>query len=128
MLFRSLYADEETESLKKAVGETRRRRAMQEAYNKAHGITPATIKKAIKDITEELRSEHTKAIVNMLEVDKELYKKNPRKFIADKKKEMAAAVKDLDFETAALIRDEIAALTGEKGKKSATKRPASRKA
>jgi excinuclease ABC subunit B len=107
-----LYADESTKSLDKAIGETRRRRAAQEAYNTKHGITPQTIKKAIKDITEELRSEHTKAIVSMLEVDKELYKKNPRKFVADKKKEMAAAVKDLDFETAALIRDEIAALTG----------------
>jgi excinuclease ABC subunit B len=82
-----LYADQETESLKKAVGETRRRRAAQEAYNKKHGITPTTIKKAIKDITEELRSEHTKAIVtSMLEVDKEIYKKNPRKFIYRKKK------------------------------------------
>ncbi|MSR70680.1 excinuclease ABC subunit UvrB [Candidatus Kaiserbacteria bacterium] len=112
-----LYADHETESLKKAVGETRRRRTLQEAYNKKHGITPTTIKKAIKDITEELRSEHTKAIVSMLEVDKELYKKNPRGFVAAKKKEMAAAVKELDFETAALIRDELLALTGGRKKK-----------
>ncbi len=108
-----LYADRDTPSLIKAVGETRRRRTAQEAYNKKHGITPTTIKKNIKDITEELRSEHSKAIINLLEVDKDLYKKNPRKFIADKKKEMAAAVKDLDFETAALLRDEILALTGE---------------
>ena len=107
-----LYADQETESLKKAVSETRRRRTLQEKYNTKHGITPTTIKKAIKDITEELRSEHTKAIVSMLEVDKELYKKNPRAFIPAKKKEMAAAVKELDFETAALLRDEIKALTG----------------
>ncbi|MEK7068239.1 MAG: excinuclease ABC subunit UvrB [Patescibacteria group bacterium] len=106
-----LYADQETESLKKAVGETRRRRGVQEVYNKKHGITPTTIKKAIKDITDELRSEHTKAIVTMLEVDKELYKKSPKKFIAAKKKEMAEAVKNLDFESAALIRDELLALT-----------------
>ena len=116
-----LYADEETESLKKAVGETRRRRTAQEAYNKKHGITPTTIIKNIKDITEELRSEHSKAIINLLEVDKELYKKNPRKFVADKKREMAEAVKDLDFESAALIRDEISALTG-----GASKKPAKR--
>jgi excinuclease ABC subunit B len=116
-----LYADQETESLKKAVGETRRRRSTQEAYNKKHGITPTTIKKNIKDITEELRSEHSKSIVNLLEVDKVLYKANPRKFVADKKKEMAAAVKDLDFETAALIRDELLALTGEGTKKKAKK-------
>ena len=107
-----LYADQETESLKKAVGETRRRRAAQEIYNKKHGITPTTIIKNIKDITEELRSEHSKAVISILEVDKELYKKNPRKFIADKKKEMAEAVRELDFESAALLRDEILALTG----------------
>ncbi len=107
-----LYADQETESLKKAIGETRRRRIKQEEYNKKHGITPTTIIKAIKDITEELRSDHSKAIISMLEIDKELYKKNPRGFIAAKKKEMATAVKELDFETAALIRDELLALTG----------------
>ncbi|OGC86942.1 excinuclease ABC subunit B [Candidatus Adlerbacteria bacterium RIFCSPHIGHO2_02_FULL_54_18] len=107
-----LYADQETESLKKAVGETRRRRTLQEEYNKKHGITPTTIIKNIKDITEELRSEHSKAIITLLEVDKDLYKKDSRKFVAAKKREMAAAVKDLNFETAALIRDELAALTG----------------
>jgi excinuclease ABC subunit B len=117
-----LYADRDTPSLLKAVSETRRRREVQEAYNTKHGITPVTIKKAIKDITEELRSEHSKAIISLLEVDKELYKKNPRGFIAVKKKEMAAAVKDLDFETAALLRDEIAALTGGKLKKPAKKK------
>ena len=112
-----LYADQETESLKKAVGETRRRRTAQEEYNKKHGITPTTIIKNIKDITEELRSEHSKAIVSLLQVDKELYKKNPRQFIAAKKREMAEAVKELDFESAALIRDEILALTGGKKKR-----------
>jgi excinuclease ABC subunit B len=116
-----LYADQETESMKKALGETRRRRKAQEEYNKKHGITPTTIKKNIKDITEELRSEHSKAIVAMLEVDKDLYKKNPRGFVAQKKREMADAVKNLDFETAALLRDEIYALTGGKGAKKAKK-------
>jgi protein-arginine kinase activator protein McsA len=53
----------------------------------------------------------------MLEVDKGLYKKNPKKFIAGKRREMAEAVKNLDFETAALIRDEIYALTGESKKR-----------
>lgn len=110
-----LYADQETDSLKKAIGETNRRREIQLAYNKEHGITPQTIKKAIKDITEELRSEHGRAVQTLLDVDKELYKKNPRKFVADKKKQMAEAVKNLDFETAAIIRDEI--LTLQEGKK-----------
>ncbi len=107
-----LYADHETPSLKKAIFETRRRRERQTAYNKEHGITPQTIIKAIKDITEELRSEHTKAVVSMLDIDKDLYKKNPRKFITEKRRQMTEAVKNLDFETAALIRDEIYALTG----------------
>ncbi len=109
-----LYADQETASLKKAVDETNRRRAVQVAYNKKHGITPQSIKKAIKDITEELRSEHGKAVQEMIVIEKEEYKKNPRKFIAAKRAEMAQAVKDLDFETAAIIRDEIFTLSGQK--------------
>ncbi|MDE1924645.1 MAG: excinuclease ABC subunit UvrB [Patescibacteria group bacterium] len=108
-----LYADQMTSSLEKAIGETNRRRAVQEAYNKKHGITPQSIKKAIKDITEELRSEHGKAVKVLLDVDQELYKKNPRKFIADKRKAMAEAVRDLDFETAAILRDEIYSLSGQ---------------
>ncbi len=108
-----LYADHETDSLKKAVSETNRRRTIQTAYNTKHGITPTSIKKAIKDITQELRSEHSKAVVSMLEIDKELYKKNPKKFITAKRKEMAEAVKNLDFEGAALIRDEMYALSGQ---------------
>ncbi|MEK7108901.1 MAG: excinuclease ABC subunit UvrB [Patescibacteria group bacterium] len=107
-----LYADQETESMKKAISETYRRRAIQTAYNKKHGITPTSIKKAIRDITEELRSEHSKAIVTLLEIDKDLYKKNPKKFLTQKRQEMAEAVKNLDFESAALIRDELYALTG----------------
>ena len=116
-----LYADEETPSLKKAIGETNRRREIQRAYNKKHGITPTTIIKKIKDITEELRSEHGKAVAQMIIIEGDEYKKNPRRFIAEKRKQMAEAVKNLDFETAALIRDEIYALVGEKGSKKVTK-------
>ena len=112
-----LYADMETESLKKAINETNRRRTVQLAYNKKHGITPTTIKKNIRDITEELRSEHGKAVNVLLDVDKELYKKNPRKFIAGKRAEMAEAVKNLDFEAAAIIRDEMYALSGKEERK-----------
>jgi len=116
-----LYADQITNSLEKAIGETNRRRAVQVAYNKKHNITPVTITKAIKDITSELRSEHGKAVAELMQVDAELYKKNPRGFIAEKKKEMAEAVKNLDFETAALLRDEIYALSPE-GRAEATKK------
>ncbi|MEI6864302.1 MAG: excinuclease ABC subunit UvrB [Candidatus Adlerbacteria bacterium] len=112
-----LYADQMTGSLDKAIGETNRRRAIQTAYNTKHGITPMTVKKAITDITDQLRTEHGKAVGVLLDIDKELYKKNPRKFIADKKKQMSEAVKDLDFETAAILRDEIAVLLGKTVKK-----------
>ena len=111
-----IYADQMTNSLEKAIGETNRRRAIQVAYNTKHGITPKTVHKAIKDITDQLRTEHGKAVGVLLDIDKDLYKKNPRKFIADKKKQMAEAVKDLDFETAAIIRDEIAVLMGKEPK------------
>ncbi|MCX6820307.1 MAG: excinuclease ABC subunit UvrB [Candidatus Adlerbacteria bacterium] len=112
-----LYADNMTGSLEKAIGETNRRRAIQTAYNTKHGITPVTIKKAISDITDQLRTEHGKAVGVLLDIDKELYKKNPRKFIAEKRKQMAAAVQELDFETAAILRDEIAVLLGKTVKK-----------
>ncbi len=108
-----LYADEMTPNLERAISETNRRRVIQTAYNKEHNITPVTIKKAIKDITEELRSEHGKAVHEIMTIEQGEYKKNPRKFIAGKRAEMAEAVKNLDFETAALIRDEIYALSGE---------------
>jgi excinuclease ABC subunit B len=108
-----LYADEVTPQLKFAIDETNRRREIQTAHNKKHGITPQTIKKNIKDITEELRSEHGKAVNAMITIEQKLYKENPRKFLSEKREQMAEAVKNLDFETAALVRDEIYALTGE---------------
>ena len=107
-----LYADHETDSLKKAIQETNRRRTIQLAHNKKHNITPQTIKKAIRDITDELRTEHGKAVGTLLTIDTELYKKNPKKFITEKRKQMEEAVKNLDFETAAILRDELYALTG----------------
>jgi excinuclease ABC subunit B len=107
-----LYADQMTQSLTYAVEETRRRRALQAAYNREHGITPTTIKKNIRDITEELRSEHSKAVSTLLTVDAELYRKDPKHFIADKRAAMEEAVRELDFETAAILRDEIYALEG----------------
>jgi excinuclease ABC subunit B len=109
-----LYADRMTNSLEKAIGETNRRRAVQEAYNIEHGITPFTVKKAIKDITEEMRSEHGKAVNTLLQIDKELFTKDPKKFMKEKRQQMEDAVKNLDFETAAILRDEIYTLeTGE---------------
>lgn len=105
-----LYADELTPSLTRAIEETTRRREMQLEYNKQHNITPKTIAKEIKDITDQLRTEHKAAVETLLTIDKELYQKNPKKVLKEKRRQMNEAVAILDFETAALIRDEIRAL------------------
>ncbi len=106
-----LYADRITGSMERAIAETNRRRAIQVAYNTEHGITPTTIIKRIKDITEDMETEHQKTIKTLLAMDQEAYAKDPKKVIKQKEKEMQEAVKELDFETAALLRDEIRALT-----------------
>ena len=102
-----LYADKVTRSMRAAVDETNRRREIQMAHNTKHKITPQTIKKNIKDITEHLESEHKKTLKMLLKVDRDLYKKDPKKLIKQKEKRMEESVKILDFETAALIRDEV---------------------
>jgi excinuclease ABC subunit B len=107
-----LYADVMTGSLERAIGETNRRRKIQMAYNEANGITPQTIKKEIKDIAESMRSEHQKTMDELLVLDSIAYKDDPKEFIKRKREEMSEAVEQLDFETAALIRDEIYKLEG----------------
>jgi excinuclease ABC subunit B len=103
----TLYADRITKSMKYAMDETARRRGIQIAYNTKHGITPKTIIKAIKDITEQMQSNHQKTVKSMLELDKKMSVKNLDKLLKQKEKQMNASVKILDFETAALLRDEI---------------------
>jgi len=112
-----LYADVMTGSLTRAVGETNRRRAVQMAYNEKHGITPETVRKEIRDIAESMRTEHQKTIQSMLSVDTELFKKDPKRFAKELRERMNEAVEELDFETAALIRDELYALEGNDPKK-----------
>jgi len=104
-----LYADNVTGSMERAVAETNRRRALQVAYNKKHGITPRTIVKKIHDITEELDL-HRKAVKTLVALDLAANPKTLTKLIREKERQMNAAVKILDFETAALLRDEIAEL------------------
>jgi excinuclease ABC subunit B len=119
-----LYADQITGSMERAIGETTRRREKQLAYNKEHGITPKTISKVIRDITEGMESDHAKAVNAELALDLALFAqiekdqkgrktkgKNPiEKLIKIKEAEMKEAVKLLDFETAAILRDEIGVL------------------
>lgn len=103
-----LYADKiGNGSLKQALEETERRRTIQLAYNKKNGITPITISKKISDLTQQMQSRHDKTVQELLTVDSSLFNKNPQKFIREKERQMATAVKDLDFETAAIIRDEV---------------------
>ncbi len=102
-----LYAEKITGSIERAMRETNRRRAIQVAYNKAHGITPKTIIKQIKDITEHLETDHMKAVRMNLDIDAKIFIKDPQKLLKIKEKEMSKAVKELDFETAAILRDEI---------------------
>ncbi len=118
-----LYADNMTGSMERAIAETQRRRDIQLAYNKEHGITPKTIEKKILDITQGMESSHAKAVNAELALDIELFaqlekdmkgkkgKRNPiEKLIAMKEVEMKESVKLLDFETAAILRDEIKVL------------------
>jgi excinuclease ABC subunit B len=103
----TLYADVVTGSMQKAIDETNRRRAIQMTYNKKHNITPKTILKNIKDITEDILVDRNKAVKRLLELEKPKKKSDLKKLIKQKEGEMNEVVKELDFETAALLRDEI---------------------
>jgi excinuclease ABC subunit B len=105
-----LYADQITGSLDRAVKETNRRREIQLAYNKKHGITPQTIIKKIQDITQTLAGERERTVSELLTIDLKAAGGNAKKLIKAKEKQMNVAVKNLDFETAAILRDEIKAL------------------
>ncbi len=118
-----LYADVMTGSMERAISETNRRRAIQVAYNTEHGITPATIIKEIKDIAASMRSDHDKTVHELLTLDSKLYDEDPKAFLKEKRAQMSEAVENLDFETAAILRDEIYILEGKEVKpKSAPKK------
>jgi len=99
-----MYADTMTTSMREAMEETHRRRQIQEAYNKEHGITPQGIRKAIKDITERVRVvAEARAAYTPTPISKE----EVIRLIKDLEAQMRKAAKNLEFEKAALLRDRI---------------------
>jgi excinuclease ABC subunit B len=117
-----LYADHMTGSMERAIGETQRRRDKQIAHNKKHGITPMTIQKTIQDISAQMESDHDKAVAANMALDEQLFADNPKELIKLKEQEMNDAVAELDFETAAILRDEIQALKEKTGELKAKKK------
>ena len=109
-----LYADSMTGSMERAIGETNRRREIQLAYNKKHKITPKTIVKRIHDIMGDIERSRKRAITELVKLDVSAYGGDNVKLIKEKRRQMHDAADRLDFETAALIRDEIATLEGRK--------------
>jgi len=104
-----MYADNMTDSMKIAIEETTRRREVQEEYNQAHGITPQTIQKAVRDIIS--ISKTVAKTEKLLEKDPEsMSKKELEKVIAKVEKQMKTAAADLDFELAAELRDTMVEL------------------
>ena len=103
-----LYADKETGSMKRAIGETERRRTRQKKYNKENGITPESIKKNIKDILGSIyERDHLEIEAPEFFEDGILIGDNYEKHIKDLNSKMLKFAEDLDFENAAKIRDEI---------------------
>jgi len=101
-----LYADVMTESLKKALAETDRRRGIQEEYNQKHGITPETIKKSISSVLDSVY-EKDHMTVPLDDETANLRGKDLKKYIVDLEKKMLAAAASLDFEEAAEYRDKL---------------------
>ena len=106
-----MYADQITQSMRKALDETARRREIQIAYNEAHGITPKTIIKPIHDV---VRSKETKEMTAAyMKKKKKMGKKDKAKMLENIEKEMKEAARVLDFERAAQLRDILIELRNE---------------
>ena len=103
-----MYADDMTDSMMRAIQETNRRRAIQMAYNEAHGITPQTVRSAVRQLMEITRApENADSTATMTDIEKQMA-------IEQIEDEMLAAAANLDFEKAAKLRDQMLALKGEK--------------
>jgi excinuclease ABC subunit B len=128
-----MYADRMSDAMNAAITETNRRRAIQTEYNKKHGITPATVKKAVADILTRRAEEEKNAAAASIEVLKKSYNilipEQRKKLILALENEMLEHAKNLEFEEAAAIRDEIEKIRGIGAavvKKAARKTPARR--
>lgn len=107
-----MYADQITESMRVAIEETARRRAKQQAFNEAHGITPATIQKAVRDVIEATRAaESASDTLTVVQQAEKLSDREKRDLVAKLQQEMKEAAKALQFERAAELRDLIMELS-----------------
>jgi len=122
-----LYADHMTGSLDRALKETARRREIQLAYNKEHGITPATITKKISDIRAMLGATSEAETKKILNIEISASPKELEEVIQDKKREMKEAAGNLLYETAAILRDEIVLLENELHQKTGSPVPKKRR-
>ncbi|MGX8728907.1 MAG: helicase-related protein, partial [Lachnospiraceae bacterium] len=122
-----MYADNMTESMQKAIDETNRRRAIQEAYNKANGITPKTIQKAVRDLIS-ISKEVAKAEKRFEKDPEDMNRKELEELIEKVEKQMRAAAAELNFEMAAELRDKMIELKKNLDDVEDTERRARRKA
>ncbi len=108
-----MYADTVTKSMHEAIEETERRRKIQEDYNKEHGITPQGIRKAVRDITERVKSSAVAETRAGYKVGVPANREDMLRLLKDLESQMKQAAKNLEFEKAALIRDRIIELRKE---------------
>ena len=101
-----MYADNMTDSMKKAIETTKKRREIQEKYNEEHGITPKTIRKAVRDLIS-VTKEIAKKEVQFEKDPESMDRQELEKFIGDVQKKMKKAAAELDFESAAMLRDQM---------------------